>query len=758
MKPVLPFIAGFRKKAGNELSPVDNQYFTTFTGVYIPSLLTILGLMMYLRLGWVVGNAGILGSISMIMIAFSLTGCTALAMSSIVTNVRLGAGGVFTLVSQSLGLEIGGSIGVPLYLAQGLSAPMYLYGFVEGWNYIFPDHDSFYVSIVSYFVVFVISYVGAKVAFKVQFLVLTIVMLAVGSILFGAISHGGNYQNINEGIQWWGKFEDGNYWKIFSIYFPAATGVLVGSSMSGNLRSPRKSIPKGTLFAWGTALVVFLSLAIWYGLVGSSKSLRGNYYFSIENSIIPQITLAGVMASCFTASLSCMVAAPRILQSMGGYGILPHSQFFKKLARNEPRNAIFFTAMLSFTLLIIFQDINLIAPFVTIFFIIIYFIVNGVLAIEQALNLVSFRPELKLPRVIPLFGSALALFTMFLISPIVGFISIVFIVALYVYINRKRLTSPWETVQSGIFKAFAVWSARKIIMQKEKGNQANITNNTNRRLWQPDILIPIYYDDQEGIQKISKWSQFLYSICSPQGSLHFAYFMKSLLKKSDGQIQQFENFFRRRNLFVTSSNIKTVDLFQELQSTLNILKNSFFNPNSVFFVVDDKNIKEVRKIGSITTENKIAMLLFFPKQDGFKDRNRGRKREIILWVRDQSPNWKISLNLSNLDYGILISYILGKNWQARIRFICVTQTEKNNEKAIAFLENVVELARLGNYVSIEVHCGDFEESIENEKADLNIFGFRDEVNEARLKRINGLVKGSCLFVKDSGDGLESAIV
>ena len=113
----------------------------TYAGVFRPTILTIFGVIMYIRMGWIVGNAGILGALLILLMTFTITGTAALSFSSITTNIRLKAGGVFALVSQSLGLEAGGAVGVPLYLAQSLGAALYIYGFAEGWQTIFPEHN-----------------------------------------------------------------------------------------------------------------------------------------------------------------------------------------------------------------------------------------------------------------------------------------------------------------------------------------------------------------------------------------------------------------------------------------------------------------------------------------------------------------------------------------------------------------------------------------------------------------------------------------
>ncbi|RMG93875.1 MAG: hypothetical protein D6706_14780, partial [Chloroflexi bacterium] len=109
--------------------PEQDRKFGTFAGVFTPTVLTILGAIMYLREGWVVGNAGLIGAILIILLAHVITVSTGLAVSSISTNTRVGAGGAFSIISQSLGLEVGGSVGLPLFIAQGISTALYVLAF-----------------------------------------------------------------------------------------------------------------------------------------------------------------------------------------------------------------------------------------------------------------------------------------------------------------------------------------------------------------------------------------------------------------------------------------------------------------------------------------------------------------------------------------------------------------------------------------------------------------------------------------------------
>lgn len=156
--------------------------FGTFGGVFVPTLLTILGVIMYLRTGWVVGNAGLGGAVLIILLAFLITGCTGLSMSSFVTNIRVGAGGAFSMISQSLGIEVGGAVGLPLYVSQALAVVMYIFGFREGWLWMFPDHPAILIDIVVFALVMGITLVSTALAFRVQYVILGIILLSLLSV------------------------------------------------------------------------------------------------------------------------------------------------------------------------------------------------------------------------------------------------------------------------------------------------------------------------------------------------------------------------------------------------------------------------------------------------------------------------------------------------------------------------------------------------------------------------------------------------
>ncbi|MCB0036753.1 MAG: hypothetical protein KDE51_22130, partial [Anaerolineales bacterium] len=174
-----------REKIQRWLSPTAGEtavQFGTFDGVFLPTLLTILGAVMYLRTGWVVGNAGLGGALLIIGLSNLITICTGLSISSVATNIRVGAGGAFSIISQSLGLEVGGSVNLPFYVAQAISAAFYIFAFSEGWLRIFPNHSAALVTFITFGICFGIAFFSVNLAARIRYPILFIVTFSLLSV------------------------------------------------------------------------------------------------------------------------------------------------------------------------------------------------------------------------------------------------------------------------------------------------------------------------------------------------------------------------------------------------------------------------------------------------------------------------------------------------------------------------------------------------------------------------------------------------
>lgn len=717
--------------SGAECEAMGEKKFGTFQGVFRPTILTILGVMMYLREGWLVGNAGIIGAILLILACYLITGATALSLASITTNIRVGSGGAFSIISQSLGLEVGGSIGIPLYLAQGMSAAMYMYGFWEGWHYIFPHHPQALVLLVVFAVTLALSYLSAHLAFRVQILIMLVIAVALGSILLGA-----DAAKMNPDPQLWGEFKDGRFWYLFAVFFPASTGIMVGASMSGNLQNPRRSIPVGTLCAWGVSLLVYLALALWYGLMATPEQLMAEKTIAFELAAYGPAVIVGVLASCFSAGLSSMVAAPRVLQALGANRIIPFHQTFAALKRGEPRAAVAFTASLCGVTLLL-GDLDTIATVLTMFFLMTYFSINLVLVIEQRLNLISFRPEFRVPTAVPVVGSIACLVAMLVINPLVGLLCISISLGIYVYLDHKALQTPWETVHSGLFFSIASWAAK----------HADPEDRTNmKRSWRPDILVPIERQAQfEGNFRLIR------ALAMPQGSIHVLG-MRSNPNSEFRNLQALVRDLHRDNLYARAAVVDALDFRSCLKDCVAVMSGAFFQPNIIFTALEGRDDADLASMIAVAKANTMSVVLLVRHPEAAL----GQESSVNVWVRDQSPDWSLGLKLANLDCAVLLSHQLKKNWNARVRMLSVVEDAEHVELARAYLTDLLGLARMSRNVSVQVEHGRFSEAMRHApRADIHILGLAESATVDGLQQFVRQIGGSCLFVLDSG--VESAL-
>jgi solute carrier family 12 (sodium/potassium/chloride transporter), member 2 len=148
----------------------ESNLLGTFAGVFTPSILTVLGVIMYLRMGWVVGNVGLANTLVIVTLSTSITFLTALSIAAIATNQFVKAGGAYYMISRSLGIEVGGAVGIPLYFAQTFSVALYTMGFAESFAQTFPQFDQTLVGIIVTLGIAALALVSTKLAIRSQFL------------------------------------------------------------------------------------------------------------------------------------------------------------------------------------------------------------------------------------------------------------------------------------------------------------------------------------------------------------------------------------------------------------------------------------------------------------------------------------------------------------------------------------------------------------------------------------------------------------
>ncbi|MFB6347552.1 MAG: amino acid permease [bacterium] len=722
-----------------ESRETKQKKFGTFGGVFTPTVLTILGVILFLRVGWVVGNAGLLGAILIILVGFGITLCTALAMSSITTNIRIGTGGAYAVIAQSLGLEVGGAVGIPRYLSQALAVTMYIFGFREGWLYLFPGHSALLVDISVFVLLFFIAYVSADFAIKTQYLIMAIIVGALVSIGMAAGTGSMKY-GITE-VPLWGDFvgsPDNNFggssfWVVFAVFFPATTGIMAGANMSGDLEDPKKSIPSGTLWAIAVSLVIYLLLAIWLALSASTEELVSNYTVAMDKAYWPRAVLAGLLGATFSSALASLVGAARILQAMGEHHIVPGDDWLAELSENaEPRHALYITGTL-ILLSIMARDLNAIAPLITMFFLVTYAMICGAVLIEQSLDMVSFRPLLRIPIWVSFLGLVGSLISMFIINPTVSLVSLVVTLGFYVYLAGRHLDAPFEDVRSGLFEAFAEWAAQKITVLPEM----------HERAWKPKVLVPLGED-----LEVPGTFNFLRNLTYPNGYLTLAHVTPNWVEGRDNyDFDHRAARFRNEGVFTRTAVIEQEDFTEGALLSL-VLSGGFFGPNIVFMELDQmgENDDTVRQIIQKARHFSLGVYLFVPPADWSDGGN-----SINVWVSDMSPDWKPENLPVSLDLSLLTAHILCQNWDATMRVVCGVKHEKNVETGRRFLENYLRQARFPE-AELHVNHGQLDRILTaTPRSDLDIMGLPDDFDDFGFMRAMALETNSaCLFVKGSG--------
>lgn len=448
------------------------QKFGTFGGVFVPNVLTILGVILFLRSGWVVGNAGLAGAIMMLCIANAVTFVSALSLSAIATNTKAQGGGAYFLISRSLGLEFGGAIGLPLYLAQTISVAFYVVGFTESVQYLFPDLDARLFSLVTLAAVSAVAWVGASVAVKTQYIILATLVVSLISFFVGfQISDGWEARTSP-------AYETGqSFWSVFAIFFPAVTGIMSGVSMSGDLKDPAKSIPRGTLWAVASTFAVYLFQLVWLGLGASREDLVGDSLVMKTISVAPPLILAGLWAATLSSALASLVAAPRTLQALAKDRVMPRFLAKGHGPSNEPRFALALSVAIS-VVCVWLGDLNVIAPLISMFFLATYGAVNLVAALERWTGNPTYRPTFKVHWLVSLSGAVACFGIMLLLNPLATVGAVTLIVVAYIVLARRAYQTAWGDMRSGFWFAVARMGLLKLYSSRQ-----------HQRNWRPAILM-----------------------------------------------------------------------------------------------------------------------------------------------------------------------------------------------------------------------------------------------------------------------------
>jgi hypothetical protein len=543
--------------------------------------------------------------------------------------------------------------------------------------------------------------------------------------------------------QLWGTFQEGDFWQVFAIFFPAVTGVLAGVNLSGTLANPRQSIPWGTMSAIVVSFGVYMALAYWTALVATPQELVNDFTIMVDKAAFGWAIQVGILAATFSAALNSLVGAPRVLQAMAAHDVVPFGKILaQETEAGEPRAAMYLTGVIGIGTLLFGlsgNGLNKIAPLMTMFFLVTYAVLNAVVLLEQSLGLTSFRPLFRVPRLVPLIGLIGAVFAMYLINPTISLIATIIIIVLYEFLSRQQLTAPWSDVRSGMFVTVAEWAAKRVLSLPSGQDRA----------WKPSLLVPV-----QSAAALRYSYRFLEAITQPNGSLHIVGGYQSGQREQMEGLQAYEQAFANDGIFARVALLETRRFRHTLQTAMEMSTSAFFRPNTLFLpILPDSDQRKLQFIIDRAAENQLGVILYVDNPNTAL----GREQIINVWMREQSPNWQVGLRLPNLDLSLLLAYQLARNWHGRINLITVVNDEAERANAEHYLHQLMDFGRMPSGTQPIVAAAAFDAFLDQAPvADVNIFGLQQRVDLRFMQRMMEQTEASCIFVRDSG--YESALV
>lgn len=638
--------------------------FGTFGGVFTPDVLTILGVILFLRAGWVVGNVGLLGAFAIIILSNLITSFTGFSLSSIATSMDVGVGGNYYLISRTLGLEAGGSIGIPLYLSQAISIALYIIGFTEGLMWIFPNLHPVWIATLTCIALSIITFVGADWAIRVQYVIMACLALSLVSFFWGGAKGG-------VPISWTAPEGSAGFWIVFAIYFPAVTGMEVGVSMSGDLKDPSFSIPTGTLLAIGVTFIIYMLQALWFARNVAPSDLISNTAIMMQVARWRFPIVIGLWAATLSSALGNLMAAPRTLQALAMDRILPRFMARGSGQANEPRIALLITFAIA-EIFILFGNLNLVAPIVTMFFLNTYGVVNLIAAIENIVGNPSYRPTFRSHWTVSLLGAIGCYYVMFLINARATLIAIAITAIIYFSLKRKIIRTTWGDVRSGLWYSIIRFSLLKL-----KGYEWHPRN------WRPNLIV---------------------FTGNPNTREHLVYLARmfekgrgfiSLVQMIVGRCEDFQNFrgmaIRQLNEFIEKKDLQafalvhsTEDFREGIIEVAQAHGIGKIYPNIVFMGwSSNKDTKRAfaMVLQELNMLGKSIILLNMDLEKGF-----GNRERIDIWWGGQQKNRNLMILLAHL-------LNLNQEWKdCEIRLnMCIKDTsaqDKAYENLTRFLEDV----------------------------------------------------------------------
>ncbi|NXX89342.1 S12A8 protein, partial [Centropus bengalensis] len=361
--------------------------FGTWDGVFTSCMINIFGVVLFLRTGWLVGNTGIVMGMFLVSFVILVALVTVLSGIGVCEKCSIGSGGVYSMISTVLGGRVGGAIGLLYIFGQCVAGAMYITGFSESIADVLSLSNIWAVRGISLAVLLGllgINLAGVKWIIRLQLLLLFLLAISTLDFVIGSFTHLDpeyGFVGYSEELMFNNTLPDysqgESFFTVFGVFFPAATGVMAGFNMSGDLQKPATNIPLGSLAAIGTSWFLYMVFVFLLGAVCTRQSLRYDFMIAEKVSLVGFLFLLGLYISSLASCMGGLYGAPRILQCIAQENVIPRLACLGrgKGPNKTPVAAICLTTLITMAFVFIGQ-VNVLAPIVTINFMLTYIAVD----------------------------------------------------------------------------------------------------------------------------------------------------------------------------------------------------------------------------------------------------------------------------------------------------------------------------------------------------------------------------------------------
>uniref|UniRef100_A0A8C4R0C4 Solute carrier family 12 member 3 n=1 Tax=Eptatretus burgeri TaxID=7764 RepID=A0A8C4R0C4_EPTBU len=454
-------------------------------GVLVRCMLNIWGVMLFIRLSWIVGQSGIGLSVVIVLMSTVVTVLTTLSMSAICTNGHIRGGGAYYLISRSLGPEFGGSIGLIFSFANAVAVAMYVVGFAETMRDLLQDYgivmvdetnDVRIIGLLTVILIFGVSVAGMEWEAKAQLLLLLILLAAIVNFFIGTVIPPDDVKQSQGIFSYKAAIFSENFgpdfrhsetfFSVFSIFFPAATGILAGANISGDLEDPQRAIPLGTMLAIVITTVTYVLAAICVGAT-TVRDATGALNDSVPLSSFANCTEAacnlGYNFTTCTVS-SCGYGLVNNFQALCIDHIYPKLNYFSVGygRNNEPIRGYVLAFFIALGFILI-GELNTIAPIISNFFLASYTLINYSCFHASLANSPGWRPAFQYYNMwVSLFGAVLCCAVMFIINWWAALVTCFVVLGLYLYVAYKKPDVNWGSSTQALSYQQALQSALRL--------------------------------------------------------------------------------------------------------------------------------------------------------------------------------------------------------------------------------------------------------------------------------------------------------